>query len=130
MEADLFVFCELYLTGYMVRDQVHRLAERLDGSSVSKISDLAEEHGCGILFGMAREDDELPGVIKNSAVLVSEDGVQSYDKVHPATFGPFEEGLYFAKGKRPVDDGVQRRWVQAHASATIYSILRWRVLTP
>ena len=71
-EADLFVFCELYLTGYMVRDQVHRLAERLDGGSVSKISELAEEHGCGILFGMAREDDELPGVIKNSAVLVSE----------------------------------------------------------
>ena len=101
VEADLFVFCELYLTGYMVRDQVHRLAERLDGRSVSKISDLAEEHGCGILFGMAREDDELPGVIKNSAVLVSEDGVQSYDKVHPATFGPFEEGLYFAKGDAP-----------------------------
>ena len=101
VEADLFVFCELYLTGYMVRDQVHRLAERLDGRSVSKISELAEEHGRGILFGMAREDDELPGVIKNSAVLVSEEGVQSYDKVHPATFGPFEEGLYFAKGGAP-----------------------------
>ncbi len=101
VDADLFVFCELYLTGYMVRDQVHRLAERLDGGSVSKISDLAEEHGCGILFGMAKEDDELPGVIKNSAVLVSEEGVQSYDKVHPATFGPFEEGLYFAKGDAP-----------------------------
>jgi predicted amidohydrolase len=101
-EADLFVFCELYLSGYMVRDQVHGLAEGLDGRSVAKISELAEENGCGILFGMARQDDDLPGVIRNSAVLVSDkEGVQFYDKMHPATFGPFEEGLYFAKGHAP-----------------------------
>jgi predicted amidohydrolase len=101
-EADLFVFCELFLSGYMVRDQVHMLAESLDGKSVAKISRLSEEIGCGILFGMARLDDELPGIIKNSAVLVSgEEGVQVYDKMHPATFGPFEEGLYFAKGNAP-----------------------------
>jgi predicted amidohydrolase len=101
-EADLFVFSELYLTGYMVRDRVFQLAEPTDGESIGRIERLAEEHGCGIMFGMARWDDELPGVLRNSAVMVSPDeGVQIYDKLHPATFGPFEEGLYFGKGKEP-----------------------------
>lgn len=101
-EADLFVFSELYLTGYMVRDRVFQLAERTDGESIGAIERMAAEHDCGIMFGMARWDDVLPGVLRNSAVLVSpEEGVQIYDKLHPATFGPFEEGLYFGKGKEP-----------------------------
>ncbi|OPY31356.1 MAG: C-N hydrolase family amidase [Methanomassiliicoccales archaeon PtaU1.Bin124] len=101
-EADLFVFCELYLTGYMVRDRVFNLAERIEDGSVEEVEKVAEEHGCGILFGMARKDDELPGVLRNSAVMVSPDeGVQVYDKLYPATFGPFEEGLYFGKGTEP-----------------------------
>jgi predicted amidohydrolase len=38
----------------------------------------------------------------NSAVMVTPDGhVQRYDKLHPANFGPFEEGLYFAPGQTP-----------------------------
>lgn len=101
-EADLFVFCELYLTGYMVRDRVFSLAEHIEDGSVAEVAKMAEEHGCGILFGMARKDDELPGVLKNSAVMASpEEGVQVYDKLYPATFGPFEEGLYFGKGSEP-----------------------------
>ncbi|MCE5295528.1 MAG: carbon-nitrogen hydrolase family protein [Euryarchaeota archaeon] len=101
-EADLFVFSELFLTGYMVRDRVHGLAESLDGPSVRKLMGIAEDHGVGILFGMPRLDDELPGVLRNSAVMVSEaEGVQCYDKEHLATFGPFEEGLYFGAGKAP-----------------------------
>lgn len=101
-EADLFVFSELYLTGYMVRDRVFQLAEPTNGESIERIERLATENGCGIMFGMARWDDELPGVLRNSAVLVSpEEGVQIYDKLHPATFGPFEEGLYFGKGNEP-----------------------------
>ncbi|QLH75251.1 MAG: carbon-nitrogen hydrolase family protein [Methanomassiliicoccales archaeon] len=102
-DADLFVFCELYLTGYMVRDRINSLAEPLHGPSVRKIERLAEEHDCAILFGMARLDDDLPNILRNSAVMVSEkEGVQVYDKQYPATFGPFEEGLYFGAGDGPV----------------------------
>src|SRR2546428_10217827 len=36
----------------------------------------------------------------NAAVLVAPDGkVAAYRKVYPANFGPFEEGLYFARGE-------------------------------
>ncbi len=98
-QADLFVFPELFLTGYMVRDEVFRLAEVLDGNSVQAVQRMAEEHDASILFGMATWDDEVPGVMHNSAVMVSPgQEVQAYHKVNLATFGPFEEGLYFSAG--------------------------------
>lgn len=101
-DADLYVFPELFLTGYMVRDEVYRLAEGTDGKSVAAVARLAEERGAHVLFGMPAWDAEVPGVLRNSAVLVSPDGsVQRYDKVNLATFGPFEEGLYFAPGDAP-----------------------------
>jgi 5-aminopentanamidase len=97
--ADLYVFPELFLTGYMVRDEVFRLAEGLDGASVKAVERLCDEHGVHALFGMPAWDDRVPGVLRNSAVLVSPDEVvQRYDKVNPASFGPFEESLYFGAG--------------------------------
>jgi predicted amidohydrolase len=98
-EADLYVFPELFLTGYMVRDDVFRLAESLDGANVRAVERLCDEHGAHVLFGMPAWDDQVPGVLRNSAVLVSPDEiVQRYDKVNPASFGPFEESLYFGAG--------------------------------
>lgn len=97
--ADLYVFSELFLTGYMVRDDIFRLAEGLDGASVQAVEKLCDEHGAHVLFGMPAWDDQVPGVLRNSAVLVSPDEVvQRYDKVNPASFGPFEESLYFGAG--------------------------------
>jgi predicted amidohydrolase len=97
--ADLYVFPELFLTGYMVRDEIFRLAEGLDGKSVKAVQRLADEHGTNVLFGMAAWDDDVPGVVHNSAVMVSPNEIiQRYDKVNPANFGPFEEGFYFGAG--------------------------------
>lgn len=101
-DADLCVFPELFLTGYMVRDEVYRLAEDTEGPSAAAVGRMAAEHGVHVLFGMAAWDAEVPGVLRNSAVMVSPDGaVQRYDKVHPASFGPFEESQYFAPGGEP-----------------------------
>lgn len=101
-EADLFVFSETFLTGYMCRDLFFRLAEPLDGNSVQEIERIASEHGCYILFGMPVLDEEISSLITNSAVCVSPDGtVQRYDKLSLANFGPFEEKLYFRRGSRP-----------------------------
>jgi predicted amidohydrolase len=97
--ADLYVFPELFLTGYMVRDEVFRLAEGVDGKSVKEVQRLMDEHGASVLFGMPAWDGEVPGLLRNSAVMVSPNEiVQRYDKINLATFGPFEEGLYFAPG--------------------------------
>jgi predicted amidohydrolase len=101
-EADLFVFPELFLSGYMCRDRVHLMAEPLQGESVQELATVAEEHQCSILLGMPTLDEETTGLVHNSAVLVKPDGsAWSYDKINLATFGPFEESLYFAPGKVP-----------------------------
>ncbi len=99
-EGDIVVFPEMALTGYVIGDRVHRLAERLDGPSVARIAALAAETGRWVLFGMPRADDRRAGVVYNSAIMVDpEGGVQVYDKRHLATFGPFEDGLHFTPGR-------------------------------
>jgi predicted amidohydrolase len=103
VDADLYVFSETYLTGYMCRDLFYPLAERTDGKSVKRVTRMAKDKGCSIIFGMPVEDDQIPGILRNSAVCVSPDGdVRRYDKLFLANFGPFEEELYFGPGKGPV----------------------------
>jgi predicted amidohydrolase len=100
--ADLFLFPEMNVTGYMVRDRFVTLAEDIDGESVSYLADLSDRTGKAMVFGMPLHDQEYRGLVTNSAVMVTPDGrVQRYDKIHPANFGPFEEGLYFKAGKMP-----------------------------
>jgi predicted amidohydrolase len=101
-DADLFVFPETYVTGYMVRDRFAELAEDVEGESVSYLVELADRTGKALVFGMPLLDPCNEGLITNSAVMVTPDGrVQRYDKLHPANFGPFEEGLYFNAGHSP-----------------------------
>jgi predicted amidohydrolase len=101
-EADIYVFAELFLTGYMCRDQLFKLAEHIDGRSVTRVAGMAEERECAIVFGMPTWNDDIRGLMHNSSVAVDPDGnVQVYDKVNLATFGPFEEQLYFAPGASP-----------------------------
>lgn len=97
--ADLYIFPELFLTGYMVRDEVYRLSEPLGGSSFQAAAELSRQHSVSIVFGAAVNDD-MSGVVRNSAVAVHSDGrIERYDKIHLANFGPFEEGLYFTPGE-------------------------------
>lgn len=105
-ESDLVMFGELFLTGYMCRDNLTKLAEPLDGVSVNAIAKMAKEHDTHIVFGMPERSKEVQGQIFNSAVLVYPDErVERYRKLHLANFGPFEEHLYFARGSElPVFD--------------------------
>ena len=97
--ADLYVFPEMFLTGYMVRDEVFSLSESFNGSSFQAVADLSRQHSANIVFGAAVNDD-LAGLIRNSAVITHQDGkIERYDKIHLANFGPFEEGLYFTPGE-------------------------------
>lgn len=101
-EADLFVFAETFLTGYMVRDRFFSLAEFSDGESMMKAASIAEENDCHILFGAPLWDECIPGILRNSAVSISPSGkVQRYDKLFLANFGPFEEKIYFEQGTAP-----------------------------
>ncbi|MDD1769647.1 MAG: carbon-nitrogen hydrolase family protein [Methanomassiliicoccales archaeon] len=103
VEADIYVFAELFLTGYMCRDLLPQLAEPIDGKSVTRVTGMAQERECSIVFGMPCLSDEVPGLVHNSAIAVDADGDwQRYDKINLANFGPFEEKLYFSPGRRPV----------------------------
>jgi predicted amidohydrolase len=97
-QAELLLVGELFLSGYMARDAFARLAEPVDGPSVQAVQRLAGEHGTHIIFGMPEREENTKRLF-NTSVLVTPDGkVASYRKVYPANFGPFEEGLYFARG--------------------------------
>ncbi len=97
-KADLVLAGELYLTGYMARDAFARLAEPIDGPSVKAALKMARDHGTHIVFGMP-EREVGTRRLYNTSVVVQPDGrVASYRKIYPANFGPFEEGLYFARG--------------------------------
>ncbi|MFQ5986526.1 MAG: carbon-nitrogen hydrolase family protein [Thermoplasmata archaeon] len=96
--AQLYLFGELYLSGYMARDLFPKLAETLDGPSVREVSKIAREANAHIIFGMPEEDAES-GLRYNSSILVFPDGdAVAYRKLYPANFGPFEELQYFRRG--------------------------------
>ncbi len=102
-KADLVCFGELFLTGYLTRDAVHRLAQPLDGPVVKAVRTVAARTGRHVLFGMPERSPRARGLTHNSAVLVTPEGaVHAYRKMHLPTFGPFEEQLYFAAGTAPV----------------------------
>lgn len=100
-EADLALFGELFLTGYMARDELRTLAEPIPGPSTKAVQKIAKDHSCHIIFGMPERDIRTK-LLYNDSVLVTPDGiVEYYRKIHPANFGPFDEGIYFGRGREP-----------------------------
>jgi predicted amidohydrolase len=101
--GDVVVFPELNITGYMPRDDVFRYAETMSGPSVKAVAALAKRTRKDILFGLPIREERVHGVIFNSCVLASGDGrVTRYDKMYLPTFGPFEERVFFAPGRKAV----------------------------
>lgn len=100
-KGDLVVFGELFLPGYMAKDQFARTALSVEGKEFDRLKRLAKQSKKNIVVGFARRDDERRGVLYDSAALVTPKGhVDVYDKWFLANFGPFEEKLYFAQGNR------------------------------
>ncbi|MFH1101540.1 MAG: carbon-nitrogen hydrolase family protein [Methanobacteriota archaeon] len=98
--ADLYVFGELFLSGYHCKDELRTLAEPLDGPSIKKIKRITRERHCSILFGMPLRDEKIKGVNYNAAILVQADGtVEYYKKWFLPNFGPFEEKIFFDEGE-------------------------------
>lgn len=93
-EAELYVFGEMFLTGYICREEIFSLAEKEEGESIKEIQKISREKDCGIIFGMPVE--KRKGLICNSAVMVTPNDVYIYNKNFLANFGPFEERFYFS----------------------------------
>ncbi|HDD69795.1 MAG TPA: carbon-nitrogen hydrolase family protein [Candidatus Bathyarchaeota archaeon] len=101
--ADLIVFPELSLTGYVVRDQIYELAETIPGPSTQVIEKIAEKTQMYIVFGMPELSEKTQATIYNTAVLVGPKGyIGKYRKMYLPTHSVFEEKRYFRPGYQAV----------------------------
>ena len=97
--ADLVVFPELSLTGYVLRDQIYELAETIPGTSTKRIEDLAKKTGVHIIFGMPELSEKTKATIFNTAVFVGPTGfIGKFRKMYLPTHSVFEEKRYFRPG--------------------------------
>ncbi|MGR8011682.1 carbon-nitrogen hydrolase family protein [Streptomyces hypolithicus] len=108
--AGLLVCPELFLTGYAIGADVHRLAEPADGEAADAVADIAVRHGLAVHYGYPERDGggHLPlersrerGSVYNSAQLIGPDGdrLANYRKTH--LFGCFEQE-WFTPGDQAV----------------------------
>jgi predicted amidohydrolase len=97
--ADLIIFPEMSLTGYVLLDQVYELAETIPGSSTQKIETLAKKTGMHIIFGMPELSEKTQATVFNTAVCVGPQGlIGKYRKMYLPTHSIFEEKRYFRPG--------------------------------
>ena len=97
--ADLAIFPELSLTGYVVRDQFYELAETIPGPTVEKVEALAKKTGMHVIFGMPELSEKTRATVFNTAVFVGPEGlIGKYRKMYLPTHSVFEEKRYFRPG--------------------------------
>jgi predicted amidohydrolase len=99
--ADIAVFPELSLTGYVLHDQVYELAEPIPGPTTKKAEVLAKKTGLHLVFGMPELSERTKATIFNTSVLVGPEGlIGKYRKMYLPTHSIFEEKRYFRPGYR------------------------------
>ena len=97
--ADLVIFPELSLTGYVVRDQIYELAENIPGPSTQVLERIAKENGIHIVCGMPELSEKTKATIFNTSVLVGPNGlIGKYRKMYLPTHSVFEEKRHFRPG--------------------------------
>lgn len=98
--ADLIIFPELSITGYVLRDLIYELAEIVpDGTSTKELEKVAKQNKIYIVFGLPEKSEKAEAVIYNTAVLVGPEGyIGKYRKMHLPTHSVFEEKRYFRLG--------------------------------
>ena len=100
--ADLAVFPEMFLTGYVLQDQIFGLAESIPGPSITKVEEIAKKTGLHIIFGMPELSEKTQATVYNTAVLVGPKGlIGKYRKMYLPTHSVFEEKRYFRPGYEP-----------------------------
>lgn len=96
--ADLLIFPELSLTGYLLQDLVSEVAVRLDAAGPLRAL-LAMSRRLPMVVGLV---EETPAHRYHNSALFLEAGVvrHVHRKVYLPTYGMFDEGRYFAAGDR------------------------------
>lgn len=93
-DADVYLFPEMYLTGYGA--PCEGLADEVE-QCIGEVSDLCRMTDRAVAFGTPRYESDL---VYNSLAFLSPDGDSWYDKAHLAGFGVYAE-TGFAPGYAP-----------------------------
>ncbi len=105
--ADLVIFPELSLTGYVMRDQIYELAETVPGAATQKIEEIAKRNGLHIIFGMPELSEKTRATVFNSSVFVGPKGlIGKYRKMYLPTHSVFEEKRHFRPGYQTATFGT------------------------
>ena len=96
--ADLILFPELSLTGYLLKDLVKIVAiNPATNDYINKLKELSKN--IAIVFGFVEQSDE--GFLYNSAAFLESGEIKHiHRKVYLPTYGMFDESRYFASGQR------------------------------
>jgi predicted amidohydrolase len=97
-EADLVIFPELSLTGYLLQDLVAEVAMPLvEEGLLAPLLRAGEKRD--LVFGLVEQSSGF--LFHNASVYVSGGRIQHvHRKVYLPTYGMFDEGRYFAAGRR------------------------------
>jgi predicted amidohydrolase len=98
--ANLIVFPELALTGYVCRDILYELAEPVPkGESIRRLEEIAKKEAIHVVFGALERSEKAHATLYNTAVLLGPNGfIGKYQKMHLPTHSVFEEKRYFRLG--------------------------------
>lgn len=99
-DIDLIVFPELFITGYNLRDNYSKVAEKIPSSAAAQkgILELAKKFKIHIITGIVERSGKS---LFNSAIIVGPEGyIGHYQKRFLPNFGPFEEKIYFGEGNK------------------------------
>jgi predicted amidohydrolase len=98
-KVDLLVFPELSLTGYDLKERLYEVAITTESDEIMQVCKTSEELGINVVFGFVEQGKG--DQIYNSAMMIKGGKVASVQrKIYPTTYGIFEEGKYFSKGKK------------------------------
>lgn len=96
-KADLIVFPELSLTGYLVRGMVHHVAIKRDDPRLLKLA--RDAKSTAVVLGFVEKADD--GQFFNSAAFIQNGAIVAVQrKLFLPNYGMFDEGRFFAAGDR------------------------------
>ncbi|MEM0354567.1 MAG: carbon-nitrogen hydrolase family protein, partial [Thermoplasmata archaeon] len=99
-DAHLYVFPELYISGYLIRDDLFLKALSREDEMFISLSKIMAEKKRNLIFGFPEKEN---GFLYNSAMAIDEKGeIHVYRKMRLPNFGPFEEMIYFKPGNETV----------------------------
>lgn len=97
--ADLVIFPELALTGYVNRDLLYELAEPIPGPSIRYLEEIVIKENIHVVLGMPERSEKARAVLYNTAALLGPTGlIGKYRKLYLPTHSVFEEKRYFRPG--------------------------------